>query len=135
MYRHLSLHPLLHLLLRNLSSFDDVCARYFYARDLDTDDGYVEDIGVGEEESFDFGGCDLDAFVFDEFLLSVNDIGEAVLPDCNVASAEPAVYKGFFCSLWVAIVAICDDWSFDETFSGLSFFDVFAVSVYKSSGS
>jgi hypothetical protein len=31
----------------------------------DADDGGVGDEGVGEQEGFDFGGGDLEAFVFD----------------------------------------------------------------------
>lgn len=70
MARRILLHEILDLVLRDAASGDYVSARCFRAElgDLDADDCCVEDFRVCDEQGFELGGRDLEAFVFDKFL-------------------------------------------------------------------
>ena len=72
-FRNLTLDPFLYLSLAR-GSFgveQDVGTGEFLGAEgvLDTDDARVGDGGMGEENGFEFGGSDLEAGDFDEFLL------------------------------------------------------------------
>ena len=58
----------------------------------DAHDGDVFDVRVTEEQIFEFGGCDADAFDFDHFLDAVGDGQHALVVDeALVPGVEPAV--------------------------------------------
>lgn len=65
-------------------------------------------------------------------LLAIDDVWKSVLPYCDIACAEPAVDEGFSCCFWIAVVAVCYDWAFDEDFAWFAFLDIFSVIVYQS---
>ena len=73
MFRKLALDPLLYLLFarRSFGVECDVRTGVFLGTEgfLDADDAGIGDGGVGEEDGFEFGGGNLRAGYFDEFLL------------------------------------------------------------------
>lgn len=69
----MTLDKILDLVLVDLRFIgNDVCTWNFVPGSiggLDTDDGGVEDVRVRDKVGFEFGGGNLETFVFDEFLI------------------------------------------------------------------
>jgi hypothetical protein len=63
---------------RSLDAFlgNNIGAGYFSSLIfvVDADDGDIIDVRVGGEDAFEFGGWNLEAFVFDEFFDAVGDV-------------------------------------------------------------
>ena len=72
----------------------------------------------------------METFVFYELFLAVHDIRKVVLPDGDVASAEPAVDKRVLCRFGIAVVAFSNDGAFDPDFARFAFFYIFTIVVY-----
>jgi hypothetical protein len=81
MLRQILLHKLLDLFRVNLRLIRYyIRSRQFVTtaiRIRDADDGGVKDLVVRKQESFELGGRDLEAFVFDELLYMVSEHGPA----------------------------------------------------------
>ncbi len=66
------------------------------------------------------------------YLFSVYDVRKAVSPHGNVTCAKPAIDEGIFRRLWVSVIPVCNDGTFDEDFAWLPLGDVVEVFVYES---
>lgn len=113
----------------------------------DTNYGSVQNLRVGQQDSFELGWGHLGALVLDKFLsrceqitneltateynylFSIDNVQPAITKDANIASVEPPVLESFRVGLGIVPVPLDDERAADQDLALLAGLDIVAVLV------